>query len=59
MEIDRLRLADDLPILLESAYLSSQRFPGLENDPDLDNGSLYDCLSARYGVVIATRRQFT
>ena len=42
-----------MPILLETAYLSSQRFPGLEDDPDLEDGSLYDCLSAHYGVIIA------
>ena len=51
--ITRLRLADDMPILLETAYLSSQRFPGLEDDPELDNGSLYDCLAAHYGVTVA------
>jgi GntR family transcriptional regulator len=53
VEIVRLRLADDVPILHETAYLSSQRYPGLEEDPTLENGSLYDCLSAHYGVVVA------
>ncbi len=52
VEIVRLRLADDLPILYECAYLSAERFPGLENDPGLAQGSLYECLSARYGVVV-------
>lgn len=53
VELTRLRMADDMPILLETAYLSSQRFPGLEDDPDLENGSLYDCLSAHYSVIVA------
>ena len=53
VELTRLRLADDMPILLETAYLSSQNFPGLEDDPDLENGSLYDCLAAHYGVIVA------
>jgi GntR family transcriptional regulator len=53
VELTRLRLADNMPILLETVYLSSQRFPGLEDDPDLENGSLYDCLSAHYGVIVA------
>jgi GntR family transcriptional regulator len=53
VEIIRLRLADQIPILLETVYLSSERFPGLENEQDLEHGSLYDCLSARYGVTVA------
>lgn len=53
IEVDRVRLADDLPILLETAYLSSQRFPGLENDEALANGSLYERMSARFSVVVA------
>jgi len=52
-KITRLRLADDMPILLETAYLANQRFPDLENDPDLEQSSLYDYLSSHYGVVIA------
>jgi DNA-binding GntR family transcriptional regulator len=52
VEIVRLRLADEVPILHETAYLSSQRFPGLEEEPSLENGSLYDCLYRRYGVMV-------
>jgi len=53
VEITRLRLADGVPVLLETAYLSSLRFPGLQDSPTLETGSLYDCLSTQYGVVIA------
>jgi GntR family transcriptional regulator len=53
VEIVRLRLADNLPLLLETAYLSSERFPGLESDENLVSGSLYERMNARYGVVIA------
>jgi GntR family transcriptional regulator len=53
VEITRLRLADGLPILLESAYLSNQRFPGLEAMPDLEQGSLYDYLLTHFGMIIA------
>jgi GntR family transcriptional regulator len=53
VEIVRLRLADDLPILYEYAYLSAERFPGLETDPALAQGSLYERLATRYGVVVA------
>jgi len=53
VEIVRLRLADDLPLLLETAYLSSLRFPDLESDEELAGGSLYERMSTRYGVQIA------
>jgi GntR family transcriptional regulator len=53
VEIVRLRLADNLPLLLETAYLSSLRFPGLESDSELAGGSLYERMSARYGVLVA------
>ena len=53
VEIVRLRLADDLPLLLETAYLSSLRFPDLESDSELAGGSLYERMSTRYGVQIA------
>ncbi len=53
VEIVRLRLADDVPILLETAYLPTRRFPGLEDEPGLASGSLYDCLGARYGAAVA------
>ncbi len=48
IEIVRLRLADEIPILLETTYLSSETFPGLEEDPQVESGSLYDCLLNRF-----------
>jgi len=53
VKIVRLRLADGQPLLYETAYLSGQRFSGLENNPRLETGSLYECLQTDYGVVIA------
>jgi GntR family transcriptional regulator len=53
VEITRLRQADGVAILLETAYLSSERFQGLENETSLELGSLYDCLAIRYGETVA------
>lgn len=53
VELIRLRLADEIPILHETAYLSSRRFPGIESDPVLSTESLYECMNNRYGVLIA------
>ena len=53
VEITRVRLADGIPLLLETAYLSLQRFPGLDQDPAITNGSLYALLVERYNVVVA------
>jgi GntR family transcriptional regulator len=52
VEIKRVRLADDVPILLENSYLSQVRFPALEGEPSLENGSLYKFLHDRYQVSI-------
>ncbi len=53
IEIVRLRLADGIPLLHETAYLSSQRFPNLESNTALEHGSLYECMSREYGVIVA------
>jgi GntR family transcriptional regulator len=45
----RLRLANGIPVALESTHLVQARFPGLE-EVDLSNGSLYDILQTVYGV---------
>lgn len=50
VEITRLRLADDEPILLETSYLSQARFPGLEHATVLESGSLYEYLATHYQV---------
>ena len=52
VELTRVRLADDVPILLETSYLSDQNFPGLLSIPGLVGGSLYNCLSTHFGVDI-------
>ncbi len=53
IEIMRIRLADGEPILLETAYLSQLRFPGLET-VDLSDLSLYEYLSAHYQTTVAS-----
>lgn len=44
----RLRLADDVPMVVERTTLPAGYVPGLQAD-DL-NGSLYDLLDSRYGI---------
>jgi GntR family transcriptional regulator len=51
-EITRVRLADDIPILLETSCLSQERFPSLELRAWSANDSLYKILSEEYGVSI-------
>ncbi|HEX5192898.1 MAG TPA: GntR family transcriptional regulator [Solirubrobacteraceae bacterium] len=47
--LDRVRLADDWPIAVESSWLSARRFPGLTRAV-WPNRSLQALLSERYGV---------
>lgn len=47
VELDRLRLLDDEPCMLESAHLPADLVPGLL---DCDLGSLYGVLRSRYGL---------
>jgi GntR family transcriptional regulator len=54
--LERLRLADGEPLLLEQVHLPAERFPGLLAS-DLEHGSLYDLLTARYGTRIARARE--
>lgn len=49
LQLDRLRLADGVPIALESSFINIRLFPGLENH-DLENNSLYDLMGKVYGV---------
>ena len=51
-EITRLRLADELPILLETACLSAQRFSSLAGRSWSDNDSLYRILAEEYQVSV-------
>jgi GntR family transcriptional regulator len=52
LEITRVRLADDEPILLETSCLSLERFPSLANYSWSENESLYQNLSEEYGVSV-------
>jgi GntR family transcriptional regulator len=54
--LERLRLADDEPLLLEQVHLPAERYPGLLAS-DLEGGSLYDLLAARYGTRVARARE--
>ena len=54
--LERLRLADGEPLLLEQVHLPAERFPGLLAS-DLEGGSLYDILTERYGVRVAKARE--
>jgi GntR family transcriptional regulator len=54
--LERLRLADGEPLLLEQVHLPAERFPGLLAT-DLEGGSLYELLTERYGVRVARARE--
>jgi len=51
-EITRVRLADEIPILLETSCVSHEQFPGLADRSWSENDSLYKILSEDYGVGI-------
>ena len=51
-EITRVRLADDIPILLETSCLSHEHFPALERRDWSEHDSLYKILSEEYGVIV-------
>jgi GntR family transcriptional regulator len=54
--VERLRMADGQPFLLEQVHLPAERFRGLLAW-DLENESLYDILTERYGSRIARARE--
>ena len=54
--LERLRAADGEPLLLEQVHLPAEQFPGLLAS-DLEHGSLYDLLTARYGTTIVRARE--
>lgn len=56
LEAERLRLADDQPMAIETLSLPLALAPDLTAE-DLDNASLYELLASRYGVVIGHGRQ--
>jgi len=53
IEITRVRLADNVPILLETACLSTARFPTLESHDWSQDESLYKVLSDEHKVNIS------
>ena len=56
VSLERLRLAAGVPMLLERASLSAERFPGLLGE-DLERRSLYDLLADRYGTPVVRARE--
>jgi GntR family transcriptional regulator len=56
MKIVRLRLSDDIPLLLETIYLPAALRPGLEH-VDLTTHSLYTELEERYGMRLTRSQQ--
>lgn len=54
--VERLRLADGDPFLLEQAHLPAERFPGLLN-ADLEASSLYRLLSQTYTTDVVRSRE--
>jgi GntR family transcriptional regulator len=49
MRLARLRIVDNEPLMIETSFLSLDRFPDLLGD-DFTVRSLYDVLAARYGL---------
>jgi GntR family transcriptional regulator len=56
LRVARLRLADGLPVMVETIHISPERFPGIE-DLDLESVSFYQSLRERYGVQIVHLRE--
>lgn len=54
--LERLRLADNEPLMVEVSYLPLHRFPNLM-DHNFESESLYHVLKTEYGVPIATAEQ--
>ena len=54
--IQRVRLVDDCPIVVQYSWLPCARFAGLDAEP-LVKGSLYATIEGRYGVRIMRARQ--
>lgn len=49
--IERVRMADGLPIAIQTSYIDGQRFPGIETH-DFDSESLLRVMKETYGVRI-------
>lgn len=55
--LQRLRLADDEPLAIETSYTPYRLFPHLLDDRQALEGSLYELLATRYDTVVAVARQ--
>jgi GntR family transcriptional regulator len=53
IEITRIRLADNIPILLETACLSTERFPSLSGMDWSKDQSIYQILNEEYGIAVS------
>ena len=56
LRVVRLRLADEIPVMVETMHISPERFPGIES-LDLESVSLYRALRETYDVDIAQIRE--
>ena len=56
VRLQRLRLADDQPLAIETSHIPHVRCPGLLNH-DLERRSLYALLHDRFGLELASARQ--
>ena len=56
VHVERLRMADGEPLLLEQVFLPEARFPGLLAS-DLERGSLYELLARRYDTAVVRARE--
>ncbi len=54
--IERLRIGDGEPMVLDTAHLPAELFPGLEGI-DFENRSLYEVLEGDYGRTVAEARE--
>lgn len=54
--LERLRIANGTPLLLEMVHLPADRFQGLLAS-DLEHDSLYDLLTTRYGTPVERTRE--
>jgi len=56
VHLERLRMADGEPLLLEQVFLPESRFPGLLAS-DLERDSLYELLTERYATRVVRARE--
>jgi GntR family transcriptional regulator len=56
LRVVRVRLADGVPVMLETLSVPCERFPGIA-DIDLARESFYSTLRTRYGVVVSYLRE--